>query len=494
MYDISLVFIIIVTFSLSVSFANVMWFSYNGASKTGQIVSIVSTSVAFTVYGMFGVDLFFYDHMSVSEREVYKTAWIAVYWVSLGMYWAVCRVQLGIEASGWFTFREVLFDSLYKNIVFALVCLSCLVFATIIVSVGNGGFMPLETVFICVQVFGLFLFMLILAQSIVDVPRKLWRKAYIEQRIAQFEIDASVLSDELDEAKNDLDESILCLGVFSECTDKTRDAYEIIERLVDKVGRTLRPCNGDEEQDRKKLAQIHRNVKLAVETILISNTRLDALARRYAFELLLRSNSESSERHVHAWKRRTRVVYRIARSGCYIACAVVAWCMTLALLWCETTIWTRHAFSLDLCIFSNFPALSAPFLAYTIWCVSQSNALTWWRVRQRAHMATDMKSMVLLSSAVLAISFSCIKNFIVLLNGKNTAFGDAELSMSEKHTFLLYMLNIGAPVIILVVSGLYSIPCVERAAFAAKNSMRAFKLTRETGVVELVSRIHQNDK
>jgi hypothetical protein len=298
--------------------------------------------------------------------------------------------------------------------------------------------------------------------------------------MARFEMEASALAEELDEAKNDIDESVLCMSGFSESTHETIDAFNIIQNSVSKVGRSLRHANGDMEPDRKRLADINRTVKNAVETIILANARLDILARRYAFELLLRSNSETTERDVRPWKRTTRILYRNARKVFYIACSIVTWCMTIALVWSETTIWTRKAFSVDLCPISNFPALSGPFLAYIIWCVSQSNALTWWRVRRRMHMATDMNSMVLLSAAVLAISFSCIKNFVVLLNEKNTAF--------------LYIFNIAVPAIIFVVASLYSIPFVERTAVAAKNSIRAFKLTRESGAEELVCRLHATNK
>jgi hypothetical protein len=163
--------------------------------------------------------------------EFIVISWKIVYWVTFALAWIICPVAQEYHAAGHFSFRSRLWEAIKSNVK------TYLIIGLVLVIAGGGlaitrGLSPAFVV-AAVNVYGLFLIIIMLGYGIVEVPMAIWRGSDPVRALQSQEFRAGGVETNMIDAEDRVDEAVEEVVAFRRRLGRGGD--EELIKLADQV-------------------------------------------------------------------------------------------------------------------------------------------------------------------------------------------------------------------------------------------------------------------
>lgn len=454
--------------------------------------------------GFFGTLLLPVDVEETIEREplgAFETLWMLVYWTTFILSWIVLPILMEFYASGAFTFKDRMKDSLKSNLKFyaAILLLSTVIIVWMAISNSWGPSALSGFLMAAANTYGMLLIVVMMGYGLVEMPREIWIYTFPERALRRLEYKAAEVEEQLFDATQNLNECIAeAMQLDSKVPANRVNAEDVeLRRCMDMIMSIVPEANSadvaalrasgaltDDAASFKVLGRVHTKLRKAIPQFEKWNARKAATLREAAelqaiidhTEQPMEYDSEHPEGRLAACWRRARWTYRSRMNwwmGKGIAAALAA--MSALVLWCELAIplpWDLSMFGLMIGgakgSFSQQFLCFVPF-AYMSWCMY----LALFKVKLLGAISLTPNRLTNAYNLMFNASYLCRLQFVVAFNyllviktdalsGHSTAFENVLGSHMETVPLFGTDFNNWIPILLLVFAAMTLFRVVDR--------------------------------
>ncbi|XP_011307481.1 LMBR1 domain-containing protein 2 homolog [Fopius arisanus] len=337
--------------------------------------------------------------------NVFPNLWRIVYWTSQCLTWLILPLMQSYIKAGDFTIRGKLKSALIDNAIYygsyLFICGILLIYIALKPGQNLDGQKLKAIASSASNTWGLFLLVLLLGYALVEVPRGLWNSSKLPYKLQYSYFKASKLSLEKCEAEETVDDILESLHAASAAIGPNHPFYRNLETIFQKVPVEVKdkisrrqlpddtPLDGPSE---KALIRLHRQTIKALQTLQRTETQWGILMEKiFQLEDIANNLSNHDRRFKSSFGKLRPLYIRIIcnptvewywkcmiKSYVQRAIAVVAGCLSVAVVWSEVTFFNK---SPVLSLFAQFlnlakakydyltiEILSTVIIAYLCYC------------------------------------------------------------------------------------------------------------------------------
>ncbi|RZF44375.1 hypothetical protein LSTR_LSTR007950 [Laodelphax striatellus] len=306
---------------------------------------------------------------SFVPENVLPNLWRIVYWTSQFLTWLVLPLMQSYARAGEFTFQGKLKSALVDNTIYygsyLFICIMLLIYLAVKPGVLLDGQKLKAIASSASNTWGLFLLVLLLGYSLVEVPRTFWNASSRVHTLNHAYFKASKLSADKSESEECLEDVLEAVHSYACCIRPGDPLYGQLETIMHKIPRDLRQGmkrrqrNMEDAMDVpsvKGLIRLHKKLIKALQIYRRCETQWDLLVERIIFLDDVTRNQVSRDHKfkptfppsrpnwVNIIYTPTIEWYWRCQMQCYLlrTAAVISAILSAAVVWSEVTFFNKE--------------------------------------------------------------------------------------------------------------------------------------------------------